>query len=332
MKSTRSRLLSGAGAIAAGAAALAYSTYQKDIKAARKRIKTTREVIDTPLGPIEFAESGDGPAVLMIHGAGGGFDQGLDLGRAFVGAHYRVIAPSRFGYLGTPLPADASAAAQADAHVRLLDALHIDRVPVIAVSAGGPSAMQFCLKYPDRCLGLVLIVPMAWSPRRATTKGPSRFFETVLNTVASSDFLFWTASKVAHSTVLKTILGTPVQNYCDATTEQRRSVDQMLQSILPISKRVAGIGNDGAVSSTLKRYQLEDIHVPTLVISAADDLYATYDSGLYTAEQVHDGEFVGFPTGGHLLVGHEAEVQSKVTSFLKERLAAQKNAAMAVSR
>jgi 2-hydroxy-6-oxonona-2,4-dienedioate hydrolase len=121
------RSLKVIGACAAGASALTYAAYRKDLDAARKRIETEGQLIDTPHGPIEFAEAGDGPAVLLIHGAGGGFDQGLALGAAFLGDGYRIVAPSRFGYLGTPLPADASPAAQADAHLRLLDALQLER-------------------------------------------------------------------------------------------------------------------------------------------------------------------------------------------------------------
>ncbi len=320
-----------AGGIAAGATVLIYAAYRKDIEAARERIETGGQVIDSPHGPIEFAERGDGPAVLLIHGAGGGFDQGLDLGRAFVGDNNRVIAPSRFGYLGTPLPDDASAEAQADAHLRLLDALQLDSVPVIAVSAGAPSAMQLCLKHPERCSVLVLIVPMAYVPERAAARVPSRFFGRVLNAITASDFLFWTATKVAHSTLLKTILGTPVQDYRSATTDERRSADAMLRSILPIRRRAAGIWNDAGVSSNLTRYQLEDVRVPTLVISAKDDLYGTYESGAYTAGQIHDGKLVAFPTGGHLLLGHDAEVRSQVASFLKECLSANFSLAPAYS-
>jgi 2-hydroxy-6-oxonona-2,4-dienedioate hydrolase len=104
----------------------------------------------------------------------------------------------------------------------------------------------------------------------------------------------------------------------------------MLQTILPISRRVAGIRIDSEISSNLTRYQLEDIRVPTLVISAADDLYGTYDSGLYTAEQIQNGRFAGFGTGGHLLLGHEQEVRSQITNFLEERLKSPKKTAMAV--
>ena len=128
--------------------------------------------------------------------------------------------------------------------------------------------------------------------------------------------------KVARPALVKTILGTPVPVYRSATIEQRRGVDQMLRSILPISRRVAGIWNDSDVASNLTRYPLEEMLVPALVISTADDLYDTYESALYTAEQIRDGRFAGFSTGGHLLLGHEAEVRSEITSFLQEHLGA----------
>ncbi len=310
-----------AGALTASAGALAYAAYRKDLEAAIERIEIGRQFIESPDGPIEFAEAGDGPAVLLVHGAGGGFDQGLGLGDAFLGDAYRIVAPSRFGYLGTLLPADASPEAQADAHLRLLDALQLESVAVIGVSAGAPSAMQFALRHPERCSALVLIVPMAWAPQRVMEARLSPLFLPVLNAVASSDFLFWTATKIARSTLVKTILGTPVAVYRSATIEERRGVDRMLSTILPIGRRVAGIWNDSDVASSLTRYPLEGIRVPTLVISAADDLYDTYESGLHTAEQIRDARFVGYSMGGHLLLGNEAEVRSEITSFLTEHLA-----------
>ena len=309
------------GACAAGASALAYAAYRKDLEAARQRVETGRQFIDSPHGPIEFAEAGDGPAVLLIHGAGGGFDQGLALGGVFLGDGHRIVAPSRFGYLGTPLPADASPEAQADAHLRLLDALQLDRVPVIGVSAGGPSAMQLALRHPERCSALVLVVPMAWAPqRRAGNARLSPLFLPLLNAVASSDFLFWMATKVARSSLVKTILGTPLSVYRNGTIDECCGVKQMLRTVLPISRRVAGIRHDSEIASNLTRYPLEEMRVPTLVISAADDLYDTYESGLHTAEQIRDAAFVGYSTGGHMLLGHEAEVRSEITAFLNEHL------------
>ncbi|MGZ6144360.1 MAG: alpha/beta fold hydrolase, partial [Myxococcales bacterium] len=135
------------GAVAGVAAGLLWmlAAYVRDMGAARRRVAAGSEIAATKCGPIEYAERGKGPALLVVHGAGGGFDQGLMIGEPYAARGYRIIAPSRFGYLRTPLPADASAEAQADAHACLLDALGVDRAAVIGVSAGGPSTIHFCL-------------------------------------------------------------------------------------------------------------------------------------------------------------------------------------------
>ena len=123
-----------AGAVAAASAAFTHYRYRQELDAARARISSGSEVVNTPCGLIEYGVAGEGPPVLAIHGAGGGFDQGLDLSQPLLAGGFRVIAPSRFGYLRTPFPADASPMAQADAHACLLDALKLERVAVVAAS------------------------------------------------------------------------------------------------------------------------------------------------------------------------------------------------------
>jgi pimeloyl-ACP methyl ester carboxylesterase len=77
----------------------------------------------------------------------------------------------------------------------------------------------------------------------------------------------------------------------------------MLDQILPVSGRRVGLLNDAFVTMHLERYPLGEITVPTLAISAADDLYGTYDAARYTAEQIPGARFVGYPDGGHVLLG-----------------------------
>ncbi len=126
--------------VAAGATTLAggavHSAFRAEMDRAEARIATGRTTIPTRSGTMEYAEKGTGRPILMIHGTGGGFDQGLHFAAPLVTAGYRVIAPSRFGYLGSDFPADAGTAAQADAFVDLLDALGIERLPVAGGSAG----------------------------------------------------------------------------------------------------------------------------------------------------------------------------------------------------
>jgi len=66
------------------------------------------------------------------------------------GRGYRLIAPSRFGYLGSSMP-PSHAAMQADAYAQLLDRLGIEKVMVVGISAGAWSSMQFAIRHPERC-------------------------------------------------------------------------------------------------------------------------------------------------------------------------------------
>jgi len=80
--------------------------------------------------------------LLAVHGSGGGHDQGTAFAGGLVSRGIRVIAMSRLGCLRTPMPADASAVAQADAHGCLLDAQGIPKAAVAGGSAGAPSALH----------------------------------------------------------------------------------------------------------------------------------------------------------------------------------------------
>ena len=306
------------GAVLAALGTTAYC-YQRDLQRARDRLAAGSEIADTPCGPIEYATAGAGTAVLIVHGAGGGFDQGLELGAPLVERGFRVIAMSRFGYLRTPLPADASPAAQADAHACLLDALGIRRIAVLGASAGAPSAMQLALRHPQRLTALVLMVPAAYVPRPGGApaltrpRGPPWILDVGLR----SDFLFWAMSRLAHRVMIRAVLGTPPELVDRASPAERVRIEQMLDHILPVSPRRFGLLNEGVVVPALPRYPLEQIHTPTLIISAADDLYGTYEPARYTAAHIPGARFVGYSSGGHLLVGHQPEVTDELVRFLK---------------
>src|SRR6476620_6071530 len=92
-----------AAASAAGIAA--YTRYRKEIRAIRDRVDRGSTIAETGAGKIEYAATGEGEPMLSIHGAGGGYDQGLLVASDF-GDGYRVVAPSRFGYLRAPVPDD----------------------------------------------------------------------------------------------------------------------------------------------------------------------------------------------------------------------------------
>lgn len=311
------------GVLVVGLTILVYACYRRDIHQARERISIGSHIAETPCGPIEYAIVGDGAPVLVVHGAGGGFDQSLDISKALVQSGFSVIAMSRFGYLRTPLPADASPAAQADDYVCLLDALHIQSAAVVGFSAGAPSSMQFALRYPDRTVALVLLVPAAYPAHleqrsggampRQTSAGTKYLFDTVLK----SDFLLWAAFRLAPHTIYRVMLGTPTDVVEGTSSDEQARVAQVLDHLLPFSQRLPGVLNDAKITPSLPRYELERISAATLILGVADDLYGTYDGACYSAEHIPGARFISYPSGGHAMVGHQKEALSEIVAFLE---------------
>lgn len=308
------------GFLIASGAALTYGAYHRDITSARARVAVGSQVAQTRCGPIEYASTGAGPPVLIVHGAGGGYDQGLQFGSVLATGGYRAIAMSRFGYLRTPLPHDASAAAQADAHACLLDALGIGKAAIVGASAGALSSMQFALRHAQRCTALVLLVPAAYAPRAGgepsvrTSEATGFLFDTALR----SDFLLWAAVKLAPRTVTRALLATPPAVLETAAADEQARVAQVLADVQPVSLRRQGLLNDAAVISSVPRYELERIGAPTLIIGTEDDLFGTYDAARYAAAQIPHARFVGYASGGHLWVGHQKEVAAQILALLAQ--------------
>jgi len=101
-----------------------------------------------------------------------------------------------------------------------------------------------------------------------------------------------------------------------ASADERARVAESVDHLLPFSARRLGVLNDAANENPLPRYELERINTPTLILSTADDLYGTYEGARYSAEHISQARFIGYPSGGHLLVGHQKEALSEIASFL----------------
>ena len=294
------------------------TVYRTDIAHAHARVATGSRVSATPCGEIEYAEAGEGPVILMIHGAGGGFDQGMALAGSFAPRGHRVIAISRFGYLRTPVPEHASIALQADAHACLLDALGVRSAAVIGVSAGAPSALEFALRHAERCTALVLVVP-GWFPSiEGAPRRLGRVAQAVFEWALRSDFAFWVFGRFFPSAATRGVLGTPPAAVAAASDAEQARVASILWDILPLSQRAAGLSLESKLTVEQLSKPLDLIKVPTLTISAKDDLYGTWQNAQFIARVVPHGRFVGYPVGGHLLVGHSQEVLAAIAQFLEE--------------
>lgn len=315
------KLVLGAAAVAAAAGGtMIYRRYLRETAEARNRLKDGSHVLDTSRGAIEVAIHGDGLPVLLSSGEGGGYDHALAMGRNWLGDGFTWIAPSRFGFLRAALPSDASPAAQADAYAALLDALRIDRAAVVATSSGGPAAMQFALRHPDRATALVLLAAAAWGPPGQPPSHTLAFPEWLSEKIVDSDFLFWAAATYL-PTATATLFGAPLRLMKVVGSDERQRARETVKGMLPMCERRAGMQNDRGVIRSLYRYRLEDIHVPTLVVHACDDQLTPIGCGEYTCSSVPKAEGIFYDAGGHLLLGHREDVNEAIRTFLHRHAA-----------
>ena len=304
----------GAAAIAGGG--LAAYDFRNTLSDARARLAGRARVIETRAGAMEYAEAGEGPPVLMLHGTGGGFDQGLAFVKRLSDNGWRVIAPSRFGYLGSSFPEDASSDAQADALVDLLDHLGIDRVPVAGGSAGALPAIAFAIRHPDRCAALIALVPATYVPGRPPAE-LTAMQTAIIGYALRSDLLFWAGTVLAEDTMIRTLLATDPALVHAATPAEQARVRSILTEILPVSDRAKGLLQDGRLAGNPPPMDLGRIAAPTLAISLEDDLFGTFQAARHIAAQVPGATLVTYSTGGHVWVGHDEEVMGEIDGFLR---------------
>ena len=131
-----------------------------------------------------------------------------------------------------------------------------------------------------------------------------------------SDFLFWAGLHVARDQVIQYVLATPPEQVSAASPDERARVNAILDHILPVSSRAAGLRSDSVLGKSLGPSPLDKVRAPTLVVSVRDDGFGTYASAEYTASQIKGARFVGFEHGGHVWVGHDDEIQKEILNLI----------------
>jgi pimeloyl-ACP methyl ester carboxylesterase len=265
-------------------------------------------------GDIEYVDEGSGPPALLSHGIYGGHDNATDMVNVVLGDGFRTIGPSRFGYFGSTLPAEATPEGQADAYVELLDHLGIDKVIAIGYSAGEPSTIALALRHPERLHGLILAA--AYLPGSGIIPGAAK---PLIRWVIGAQPLWW-CLRVAAPRVLGRIVGVPKGFH--ATPAEQQVIDSVTDHLFPISAKSTGAVFDTLVSEPASNtYPLESISVPTLLLHAPDDPLADYQRAADAAARIPGAHLATIPRGGHLFLGSLSHVHAATASFTAEILA-----------
>ena len=283
------------------------SRYRRDMNAARARLGAVdRHVVSTKWGAVEYAEQGRGDPVLVVHGIFHHCVGGLFEVRDLL-TDRQVIAPSRFGYLGSSMPPNATPAAQADAFAALLDILGIDQIDVIGCSAGATSALQLVLRHPGRVKHLAIVVGNLPGSPTAIVQPPLARFQ--------SQFVMWALRTFAPSTMIRMVAAVPKEFLM--ASEDARYVNEFIDSLFPVS--TDGFIFDAFVSNAdVNDYNLEAIHVPTLIAHTKDDQLASHDASRRAAGRIPGARFVSLDSGGHLMIGQQKTLRQALARFFAE--------------
>jgi pimeloyl-ACP methyl ester carboxylesterase len=299
-----------AGALGAAVGAYSLTRSQQEKNATIQALRKSSVLVETCKGIIETQIEGEGPNVLVAHGALGGHDRARLY--SFPEAGFRFICPSRPGYLRTPINVGQTFEAQADAFAALLDALEIEKTAIIGCSAGGPVAFQFTLRHPDRCWALVL--------GNAIT-GPLTSLHGLMEPVSRAlfgwDWLTWFGVNRAVLYSLRPNLFMHVRG--DAFKQHQ--IVSMLRTMYPTSLRRVGFINDMQQCQTTPSYPMEQIATPTLVVHGTNDMVVPYSHGLRSAQVIPGAQFLSIESGTHLdFISHKELIQPKIIAFLNSHV------------
>ena len=215
----------------------------------------------------------------------------------------------------------------------LLDVLGIDKVCVMGTSGGGPTALQFASRHPQRAWGLVLQAAISRrhvQPTRSTNSLIGRVIFTRSGTW-QADLLAWGMHLLARwwpAILIRSLLN--AGNDLDRVKAKQRSryvlrhpaqrafFRRVADSGMPLSVRQTGLWNDLHQFAHLPIYPLERITCPTLVVHGRADGNVPLEHAEFVARAVPNAELFALEDCGHFVwVGpgarHAAE---KVSAFL----------------
>lgn len=301
-------------AVTVVAAIATWAVHARDMRRAYGRIQRGSKVIPSPWGAIEYVEGGAGQPVLVIHGSGGGFDQGELLAGAVLGDDIRWIAPSRFGYLRSTFHPGATFDDQAHAYAFLLDHLGVERAAVVTLSHGGPSALLFAALHPDRVSSLTLI-----SAGVASSNDPSQARANqqgdALTAIFQRDFRYWAVTTALRGRFLQ-LMGVSPSVIARLTPEQQALADRVIDFMNPVSRRAAGVTFDNRAAMPNER--IAAVKAPTLILHARDDTLQLYRNAEFAAATIPGSRLVSFDQGGHLILAVEqARIRALVADHLR---------------
>ena len=264
--------------------------------------------------PIFYAEAGQGPPVVMLHGGGPGASGVSNYSRNIdaLAKNFRVIVPDMPGYgRSTKKPDHEDTYRYIGDMIRgLMDELNIDTAHLVGNSLGGASVLRLALDTPDRVGKLVLMGPAGIG----TTRGlPTAGMNSLLNYYSGTG-----PSREKLTTFIRTYLVYDPNSVPDELIDLRyqASIDPeiLANPILRRPNKPQAIWR----SDLTRDSGLKDLQTPTLVLWGKDDKVNKPSGGPALLTTMPNAELVMTSQTGHWMQWERADLFNElVADFLR---------------
>jgi len=278
-------------------------------KKLKRILNSNSQVLETDKGQIEYAICGHGPVIVGIHGAPGGYDQTICLTEEIAKKGFEIIGFSRPGYLRTPLSSGKTFKEQADLLAAFLDHLLVDKVSLLAISAGGPVALYFAANYPSRVNALIMEAAVTKEYRPRFFHKNKRLFNLIFSDLGLwlYHWLIYLKPKSAikrflalESSLNKNDLNELVEQII-SDNKKKEFFLNLFQSFAPMSLRKQGFLNDMNQLQKFSSFEYDKINCPTLIIHGKADKDVPLDHAEHLLKKVKNSKYFFIEKGTHLI-------------------------------
>ncbi|GEL78826.1 putative hydrolase YcgS [Tenuibacillus multivorans] len=270
--------------------------------------------------PIEYSVIGEGEPIMILHGGHSNSTEEFGY-QPLIQNGYQIITPSRPGYGQTSKHWDNLDKAS-DVYRAIVNHLALEKIHIIAVSAGGPSGIHIASTYPEYVQSLTLqsAVTKEWlTPKNLLFYMAKIMFNPMMEKFTwamtrtmNNRFPNFMFKQMAPS--FTTLKGKDLQERISTT-----DIDEMKKMN---SRYNSGHGFliDIQLPNQLKKEHLQNIKAPTLIVHSINDDSVSLDHPKHASEHIPNSELIEVDTWGHLIwIGKGSEeVHERQIDFLRK--------------
>jgi len=283
-------------------------------------MKRRTEILNVEGKSIEYSVLGEGIPILVMHGGHSNCYEEFGI-HALAENGFSIIIPSRAGYGKTSKEIGENLFAACSYYSLLLQHLNINKVHLLAISAGGPSGIVFASTYPEQVITLTLqsAVTKEW-----LTKADKEYKAAQILFHPKIEKYTWSLMAFLTNKFPRMIFKQMASSFSTLAFNQIEKLmkEEDIEAIQKMNNRQRsneGFLLDLSKNNMISKEMLQAISCPTLIMHSKNDYAVPMEHAENAHEHIPLANLIQLDTWGHLIwLGKGSEETDKnLLAFLK---------------